>query len=579
MFNIVITEKGGKPRTEEFDQNEVTIGRVQGNDIVLAKGNISKRHSRIVLRDGKFIIVDLKSTNGTFVNGKRINSPQVLKQVDKIYIGDFTLTVEAGEDGEDIPIDDPVPEPKPAKEPPPPEPPKADPPPPEPAPPADPELFPEEKKPPRPTPRPPAPPRPALVDLPSSAALDARQKVFASVLKALGSLDELPPDDDTTFKKAEAAAAKTLAVFAKKNSEIPTDEWAVEIAQEICQYGPIQRLLDDSDVDEIFINGPHQVVVRRNGTLNAEAVVLSSEDAVRIVAQRMMGHAGVAFDPEHPVGECRLSDGTRVSAAHGVVAIGGPYIAVTRQSHRGADLDQLVAEETLSPQMADFIRLCVTAKRNILVVGGPSADVDSVVAAVSSEIANTERVVLVQRAAQIRLPQAHVVSLQANTTGTMRQIVQHALRMRPDRLVVHEVAAGEATDLVVSMGGGQVGSIASTYGNSVREGLERMETMMSAAGYEASSRVLREQLASAIDVVISIATFGNGAQRVTEIVEVSGTEVDLITTQALFEFKREEMSDDGGVQGRFVAKGNPPRFYEDLQRRGIAVDMSLFRND
>ena len=467
MFNIVITEKGGKPRTEEFDQNEVTIGRVQGNDIVLAKGNISKRHSRIVLRDGKFIIVDLKSTNGTFVNGKRINSPQVLKQVDKIYIGDFTLTVESADD--DVEFDDPPEPAPPAPAPPAPAPPAPTPPPagkrepePEPAPPAPPSagedvLFPDAKPIVKPKASPtPAPKRPSLVALPSAAALDARQKVFASVLKALGSLEELPPDDDTTFKKAEAAAAKTLAVFAKKNTEIPTEEWAIEIAREVCNTGPIQTLLDDAEVDEIFINGPHQVVVRRNGELEGVSLVLSSEDAVRLVAQRMMDNAGVRFDAENPVGECRLPDGTRVSAAHGAVTVGGPYIAVTRQSHRGVDLAALVGEGVLSTAMAEFVRLCIRAKRNLVVVGGPSADTDTLVAAIASEIGITERILLVQRAGQIRLPQAHVVSMQASTTGNMRQIVQHALRMRPDRLVVHEVAAGEATDLVVSMGGGQV---------------------------------------------------------------------------------------------------------------------------
>lgn len=632
MYSIVIQEKNGPRRVETFDQNEVTIGRVQGNDIVLPKGNISKRHSRIVLRDGKFIIVDLKSTNGTYVNGKRINSPQVLKDVDKIYIGDFTLTLEG------TPAEAPPPEPEPEgidadmdlDEDPleglgagdldddglgdldaddddlfPADPPAVEAAAPEPdldddlldfdEPSPEPQKRPVKEAPPPPAPRKErAPSRPRVpaaaaqaprldVSLPPAAALQARAAVFSSVLKAI-SQQGLASDDESTVQKAAGAAERTLAAVAKKLAGANTEGWATQIAKEICALGPLEPLLADADVEEIFINGPHQILQKKGGRLSPVDAFFSSEEALTVVVRRMLGGAGVAFDAQNPIGEARLSDGTRVNAVHHAAAVKGPIVTITRSSQRAASLDELVGEDVLSEAMATFLETCVRARKNVVICGGAGAGVGTLLHAVAATIPPAERIVTVEQVARLSLPQPHVVSLEPRPPRTgplatsMRDLVANALRMRPDRLVVHEVASGEAMELSIAMGGGQDGTLFSTYASSARDCLDRLETMMLMAGHDLPTRVVREQIASSLDVVVLLTRFADGSYRVTQIAEVVGTEVDIITTNDIFTFKREGFDDNGGVIGRFTSSGSPPRFYEELQRRGEQVDLGIFRD-
>ncbi len=652
-YQIVITEKGQKPRTEAFDQPEITIGRVQGNDIVLPKGNISKRHSRIVLRDGKFIIVDLKSTNGTYVNGKRISAPQVLKEADKVYIGDFTLTLEGagaeggagppqakpdlnveGEDANDdlfardnddaliapdepeVPPAPPPPAPpapqarggraaaEPRPEPPRPEPPRPEPPRPEPRPeplrPPDPPRPPSEPKrdvraDSRRVDRPPPPPQPRRqdfqIELPPQVALHGRGAVFLSVTKALAADGGLPPDDESTLERARSAAEKTLNALAKKFGGANTEGWPLQIAREVCGLGPLAELLEDQNVVEVFVNGPHQILVRRAPDSSSVGIPLtpvpayfSSDEAVALVVRRIMHAAGVRFDAEHPIAEARLPDGTRVNAVHHAAAVKGPLVTISRSSTRNATLDELVAENMLSKNMAEFLELCIRARRNVCICGGPGAQIGTLMSAMASTIDDEERIVVVEQVARLKLPQPHVVTLEPRplrggpSAATVRDLVGNALRMRPNRVLVHEVTSGEAHDLFVAMGGRQDGTLFTSYAATARDCLDRLETMISMAGLDVQSRVVREQIASSLDVIVTVTRFADGSSRVTQISEVTGVEVDLVTTQDLFTFRREGFDDNGAVQGRFQATGTPPRFYEELQRRGDNVNLAIFRD-
>lgn len=669
-YTIVIQEKNGPRRVETFQQSEVTIGRVAGNDIVLPKGNISKRHSRIVLKDGKFIIVDLRSTNGTYVNGQRIASPQVLKDVDKIYIGDFTLTLEglgqdAGQlepepepelaadpsseedddplaslgleerreerpagngldlldegldddsdddDDEDdlFPDEPPKPQPKPAVRPavkaaPPaerapaadlddeldddlldfPEPPAAKPEP------ARPKAAPREASPPKArAPEPKAKPRVASKavpqlqpQLPSAAALQARAAVFSSVLKALAP-QGLPAEDEATAQKATTTTERTLQAVAKKLTGTDTATWAEEIAAELTAFGPLEALLDDPDVGEIYVNGPYQVLALRRGELQVVPQFFSSEEAVALVARRLLAPSGVEFDAEHPIAETRLQDGTRVNAVHHAVAVRGPVLTIARSTQKTASLDELVQESVMSSAMAEFLSVCVQTRRNVLVCGSSGAGVGTLLYAMAMALPGDERIVTVEPVARLNLPQPHVVSLEPRphqgraNHASMRDLLANALRMRPGRLICQDVSGAEALELVVAMAGGQDGTLLSTHAASVRDGLARLETMMLMAGRDLPSRVLREQVASGIDVVVMLTRFPDGSSRVTQIAEVAGAEVDVVTTHELFSFKREGANDDGSPQGRFTSSGAPPRFYEELQRRGEALDLSIFR--
>ena len=668
-YTIQITEKGGKPRSESFDQNEITIGRVQGNDIVLPKGNISKRHSRIVLRDNKFIIVDLKSTNGTFVNGKRISSPQVLKDSDKIYIGDFTLQLEmkgaaagagagataagvdapkpekngkngngmqaAAADADEPPLfeegpsannknlpavdDDPLgldggDDEDPGMEPviPPSPPPRVATPPPAPAarvkppvvvddpPPA---VKPRKEDPPPPAVKPvapvqkkreppPEPPRQSdlQIELPPLQAMQARGAVFLSVTKALAADGGIPPDDDATHEKARSVADKTLQALQKKLAGADASGWALQIAREVCGLGPLTELLEDEAVVEIFINGPSQILVRRAADTSSIGIPLtpvssffSSDEAVALVVRRIMHAAGSKFDAEHPIAEARMADGTRVNAVHHAAAVRGPLVTISRTSTRNATLSELVDEGMLSRNMADFLELCVKSRRNIAVCGGPGAGTGTLLSALAATIPSDERIVVVEQVARLKLPQAHVVTLEPRplrggpSATNMRDLVANAVRMRPNRVVCHEVNGGEALELSMAMAGRQDGTLFTTYAGTARDCLDRLETMIRMAGLDVQAKVVREQIAASVNVVVSLTRFADGSSRVTQIAEVTGVEVDLVTTQDIFLFKRERFDDDGTVVGRFVATGTQPRFYEELQRRGDNFDPSIFR--
>ncbi|MCC7109669.1 MAG: Flp pilus assembly complex ATPase component TadA [Deltaproteobacteria bacterium] len=649
-YTIMITEKGGKPRSEQFEQNELTIGRVQGNDIVLPKGNISKRHSRIVLRDGKFIIVDLKSTNGTFVNGKRISSPQVLKDSDKVYIGDFTLQLEPkpgdkpssgkngaahvepppemdepppvggdaaeklfddGDDGGDDDVvvpathhsnaaDELIPDDEPAMEPaiPPrvPTPAPKKPPPMAVAEPREelPKVQPQKQTPPpahkKSTPALKPPPQGFKAELPPLVALQARGAVFLSVSKALAGDAGLPADDEGSIEKARAVVEKTLASLQSKLKGANTDGWADQIAGELTGYGPLTELLEDPNVVEIFINGPHQILVRRAPESSSIGIPLtpvpawfSSDEAVALVVRRMMHAAGFKFDAEHPIAEARLADGTRVNAVHHAACVRGPLVTISRTSTRQATLDQLVDEGWLSKPMADFLAVCVKSRRNICVSGGPGAGTGTLLSALAAAIDHEERIVLVEQVARLKLPQPHVVTLEPRpmrggpSATNMRELVGNAVRMRPNRVVVHEVNGGEALELSMAMAGRQDGTLFSSYASTARDCLDRLETMIRLAGIDVQAKVVREQIAASVNVIVSLTRFADGSSKVTQIAEVTGVEVDLVTTQDIFAFKRERVDDDGQVQGRFQATGTQPRFYEELQRRGDHVDVGIFR--
>ena len=612
-YTIVITEKGGTPRSEEFEANELTIGRVNGNHIVLPKGNISKKHSRIVKKDGKFIIVDLKSTNGTYVNGNRIATPVVLKDTDKVYIGDFILQILEADPPPDAnsilfqgtvdpspmiagpiplsPVESPL---------------QIDPPPPPVKTTKPPQVNPLSSVNPAiggnghdPGPAPPGPVlrllgartrrQPLSIDLPPQVALRGREAVFLVVSKhPLGDGGLLPEDD---LEKTRLAAEKSLTGLAKKFVGANTEGWALQIAREVCGLGPLGELLEDPSVVEVFVNGPHQILVRRAPDSSSIGIPLvpvpaffSSDEAVALVVRRIMHAAGVKFDADHPIAEARLPDGTRVNAVHHAAAVKGPLVTISRSSTRNATLDELVAETMLSKNMADFLELCIRARRNVCVCGGPGAQIGTLMSAMASTIADDERIVVVEQVARLKLLQPHVVTLEPRplkggpSAATVRDLVGNALRMRPNRVIVHEVTSGEAHDLFIAMGGRQDGTLFTTYAATTRDCLDRLETLISMAGLDVPSRVVREQISSSLDVIVTMTRFADGSSRVTQISEVTGVEVDLVTTQDLFTFKREGFDDTGAVMGRFQATGTPPRFYEELQRRGDLVNLAIFRD-
>ena len=603
-LTIFITEKGGETRELEFTNNQVTVGRVDANDIVLPKGNISKRHSKIVAQDDKVVIVDLKSTNGTYVNGDKISGPKVVAEEDKVYIGDFTLQIvrkkaeaeaeaeseidleldepdeaididdeiaiedDLGDDADlenfedllqeedeiliedDLEVEEPAPSPPPRK---------------------------QEKRKEQPPPK--RPPAAAAKKSAPQPKRTAGQSIFVRAYKEAAEYGEFPIESDIP---AVLKIVKSSISQIGKEGRFSGDELDVsaeKIASEICGFGDLQKLLDADNYQTIYINGPSNVFVSEDGQREREQVdaSFSSAEALSHIVRRLTKDENVQFDAEHPLLDARLSDGTHLNAAHSTVCADGPSIMISRPSKTSTELDDLVTLEVLSDGMASFLRTCVENRRNVVVCGVARTGVANMVSALTHLVGESERVVLVQRGQQVLSNHPQATLLQPRTSEEAREIVCHGIQMVPDRLVVHEMVAGECHEVVLAMAGGQSGTIASVNASSASSCLERMESMVMSTGYDLPSRFVREQMATSIDVVVCINQFADGSYKVTEILEVTGTEVEVVRTQDLFVLQIDGFSDDGAVQGRFEAKGNKPRFYSQLARQGGSLDMAIFR--
>ena len=753
MFTVVITEKGGEQRRYDFDQAEVNIGRVQGNDIILPKGNVSKRHSRIVFKNDKFVVVDLKSTNGTYVNGRKITSPIEVKGADKIYIGDFILNVEAGAPAAAAS----APDAQRAAPPPPPQRPAATPlvpPPPGPAPapaglaagnpmagnpmdsrpvasegsvpaagappvldippplsspapaalgadplpgsdavasrmpqvpaaglsPAMPSVAaPAQIDPPAaaaaPVPMPSEPIVPPSPMAPSPAAAPAQPvPPVAAPAAPQASLSQphvsspvvspqpaaapamqqpiaVPPPMESpaapiASPQASADAAQTPKV--RQQSPLPSDprrqkiiELQKEIHDRLIEYldlrrmdidqladeelwektenaisdivqrmegeskipafvqrdglvkdvlnealglGALEDLLSDNSVDEIMVNHASQIYVERGGRLELSEKIFSSDKAVMGVIERIVAPLGRRIDESSPLVDARLKDGSRVNAIVPPLALKGPCITIRKFRRDMLRAEDLVSMGSMSQGMIGFLQMCVTARKNIIVAGGTGSGKTTTLNVISNFIPEQERLVTIEDAAELQLKHLHWVQLEsrpANIEGKgavpIRELVRNSLRMRPDRIIVGECRGGEALDMLQAMNTGHDGSLTTAHANTPRDTLARLETMVLMAGMDLPVRAIREQVSSALDIIVQQSRFSDGSRRVTHITEVSGMEGDVITMQDIFTFKQEGFDANGKSVGRYVPSGFVPRFYEDLQRRGIPVNMDIFR--
>ena len=361
----------------------------------------------------------------------------------------------------------------------------------------------------------------------------------------------------------------------------------VEIAQmaasELRGYGPIDPLLEDDSVSEIMVNGPDAVYVERNGKLEKTEVVFLDDAHVLRIVDRIISPLGRRVDEASPMVDARLPDGSRVNVIIPPVALCGPCITIRKFSREPYSVDDLVRFGTLTEDMADFLHACVVAKLNILVSGGTGSGKTTTLNVLSSFIPHDERIVTIEDAAELRLQQEHVVSLESrppNIEGkgeiTIRQLVRNALRMRPDRIVVGEVRGGEALDMLQAMNTGHEGSLSTLHANSPRDALSRLETMVLMAGTELPSRAIREQIASALDLIIHQMRLRDGSRKIVSITEVQRLEGDTITTQELFRFEQRGVM-DGKVVGEHVFTGLRPLFAERLIAEGVELPGMLQR--
>jgi pilus assembly protein CpaF len=356
-----------------------------------------------------------------------------------------------------------------------------------------------------------------------------------------------------------------------------------EVIDDVMGFGPITPLLEDETVTEIMVNGPEKVYVERGGRIEQSAVRFRDEGHVMHIIERIVAPIGRRIDEASPMVDARLPDGSRVNAVIPPVSLVGPCITIRKFSREPFTADDLINFGTLTPTMVEFLQGAVKSRLNIVVSGGTGSGKTTTLNVLSSFIPPDERIVTIEDAAELQLHQEHVVTLEArppNIEGkgaiTIRDLVRNALRMRPDRIVVGEVRSGEALDMLQAMNTGHDGSMTTGHANSPRDMLSRLETMALMAGMELPLRAIREQIASAIDLIVHQARLQDGSRKITHLTEVLGMEGDIITMQDIYLFEQSGVDEKGKVVGRFKATGIRPKFMDKFEASGIKVPPGMF---
>ena len=358
-----------------------------------------------------------------------------------------------------------------------------------------------------------------------------------------------------------------------------------DIKDEMLGLGPLEVLRKDETITEIMINGPKQIFVEKLGKLTLSSVQFHDDDHLMNIIERILSPLGRRIDESSPLVDARLDDGSRVNIIIPPLSLVGPCVTIRKFSKKPLTVENLINFGTLSREMADFLKACVKARLNILVSGGTGSGKSTTLNVLSSFIPENERIVTIEDASEIQLQQEHVVTLESrppNIAGkgaiTIRDLVKNALRMRPDRIIVGEVRAGEALDMLQAMNTGHDGSLTTAHANTPRDALRRMETMVLMAGFELPVRAIREQVASAIDLIIQQSRIKDGSRKITYITEIQGMEGDTVTTQDLFKYEHERMDENGKSVGRFVSSGLQPAFLDKFTVNGVEIP-AVFKNE
>ncbi len=357
-----------------------------------------------------------------------------------------------------------------------------------------------------------------------------------------------------------------------------------EIADDVLGYGPIDPFLADPDITEVMVNGPHSVWVERHGRLSKTDVRFVDANHLERIIEKIVGQVGRRIDEATPMVDARLPDGSRVNAIIHPLAIGGPYVTIRKFAVDPFTVEDLVANGSMSEQVAGLLKRCVEGRLNVIVSGSTGSGKTTLLNVLSNFIPADERIVTVEDAAEVQLNQAHVLTLEsrpANLEGkgevAIRDLVRNTLRMRPDRIIVGEVRGGEALDMLQAMNTGHDGSLTTVHSNAPRDTLARIETMVLMAGMDLPIRAIREQMASALDLIVHVHRLRDGTRRVTHVTEVVGMEGDIITLQDLMLFDYAMGFDDNGkYKGYLKATGIRPAFSDHLENYGIHLPSELF---
>jgi len=419
----------------------------------------------------------------------------------------------------------------------------------------------------------------------ASPARDAYLELKTRVQTKL--LAELDPSMDVTKTDEVRASIEELfdAVLTEENiilSRVERSRLFESIVAEILGFGPIEPFIADETITEIMVNGPKNIYIERAGRIERTSATFENADHVMRIIDRIVAPLGRRIDESSPYVDARLPDGSRVNAIIPPLSLVGPVITIRKFFKIPLTIERLIELGTVSPEAVEFMKACVQGKCNVLVSGGTGSGKTTLLNILSSFIPEDERIVTIENAAELQLRQEHVVTLESkppNIEGrgevTIRDLVINSLRMRPDRIIVGEVRGAEALDMLQAMNTGHEGSMTTLHANSPRDALARMETMVLMAGMDLPHRAIREQISSAIDVIVQQERMRDGTRKIVSISEVQGMEGEVITMSTLFEFEKIGI-ENGKVVGRFKPTGLRPKFMEKIEAAGIRLPPNIF---
>ena len=562
---VLTTLFGGARETRELTDGTYIIGRAESCRVRFDAPEVSERHAILTVRDGKAVLEDLNSSNGTLVNGEAIDGAVVLdsgmvvqvgtammrvseeEREEGSGIGDQKLEVEVqnSESGEyDSRVGDLIPDPR--------------------------SLIPA-----------------------SDPLRDLRRNVQTQIqhelLKRMD-MKKLTVEGVDREGLEDKAREKIRGIIDEvvSNGRLPEGIDPVrledDVFNEAMRLGPLEELLADDSVTEIMVNGPEKVYVERKGKLQLSDCQFTDDASVLAAIERIVAPLGRRIDESQPYVDARLADGSRVNAIIAPLALSGPTITIRKFAKKALSPEDFIRFGTWTADAAAFMDICVKLRKNVIVAGGTGSGKTTLLNLLSGYIPETERIVTVEDAAELRLQQPHVVRLEArppNIEGkgavTIRDLVKNCLRMRPDRIIVGECRGGEALDMLQAMNTGHDGSLTTVHANSPRDVISRLETMVLMSGMELPSRAIREQIQSAVDIIIHESRLADGSRKVTAITEVTGMEGNQIVMQDIFTFVQTGVGADGRILGEMKPTGAIPTWLDQAKSRGIDVDMKMFQ--
>jgi pilus assembly protein CpaF len=537
------------------------IGRDSGCAIRLDFPDVSERHALLSVSDGKAILKDLNSSNGTLVNGVYIDDEVQLNDSKVIQIGSSMFRISnADPDDEtsgiytDFSDDEAVPE-------------EAS------------EEFDEEDA------------DKENDDPFRELRRDVQSQVQRELLKRMD-MKKLTIQGVDKEGLEENAREKIRQIIDEvvMNGRLPEGIDALRLEEDVfneaMRLGPLEELLADDSISEIMVNGPSKVYIERSGRIELSDCQFSDDASVLSIIERIVSPIGRRIDESMPYVDARLADGSRVNAIIAPLALSGPTITIRKFSKKAYSTEDFVKFGTWTRNAAEFMKLCVLLRKNIVVAGGTGSGKTTLLNLLSSFIPEDERIITVEDAAELKLQQPHVIRLEArppNIEGkgavTIRDLVKNCLRMRPDRIIVGECRSGEALDMLQAMNTGHDGSLTTVHANSPRDVISRLETMVLMSGMELPSKAIREQISSAVDIIIHESRYSDGTRKVAAITEVTGLEGNQIVMQDIFVFRQTGVAENGKILGHFEPTGSVPTWFDTLSGMGLSIDPKMFDPD